>query len=799
TGSQSEETAAAVMREGADDYILKSNLMRLPSSVRHTLERWETKRALRKSEERWQFALEGAGGGVWEWNPQTGVVYLSPQWKAMLGYGDEEIEAVVGEWERLIHPEDREETRARLEAYLQGRALKYRSEYRLLCKDGSYKWTLSWGKVIRRDAKGRPLRVIGAQSDITERKQAEEEVRISEESFAEAQRIAHLGSWELNLITHQAAWSGEFCRLFEIPAETIGKGSSQLLAAIEERIHPDDRARYQEAVDQCLHKKIPYDIEYRIQLPDGSQRWIHAQGVPTLDQVGNLVRLAGTAMDITERKQAEEALRTSEASYRLLVENANEAIVVAQDGMLKFVNRMASELTGYSEQELTSRPFPEFVYPDDRGMVEERHQSRLKGDLSQPRYAFRLMPRDGSIKWVEIDALLIEWEGKLATLNFLSNITDRKQAEEALRESEASLAEAQRIAHLGNWEWEFISNKVKWSDEMYRIFGLSPDTYDGKPESVLKVVHPDDKERFVKNMEDNFSRGVAHPLEYRVIHPEGAERTLYASGIIVFDEAGNPVKNIGTVQDITERKRQENEITKARANFLFAVSHELKTPLFLMTSAQELLDGLPAEERAGRFLEYEEIWNRNLHRLRHLIDNLVDSQRTEGMGLKLAVVPTDLGEILRQTLKDVDFLTRRQRIRFRLQEDPMPLIPADPESIHRLFENLLTNAIKFSSAGGEVEIDLRPEGEEALFAVRDHGLGIPASEIPQLFQPFQRTDGANRAVIPGTGLGLYTAKLIAEAHGGSIALYSDLGKGTTVVVRLPLHLGKLTYSNGGNR
>ncbi len=136
--------------------------------------------------------------------------------------------------------------------------------------------------------------------------------------------------------------------------------------------------------------------------------------------------------DITKRKQAEEALRTSEERYRLLVENANEVIVVAQDGMLKFVNRIASELIGYSEQELTSRPFPEFIHPDDRGMVVERHLRRLKGDVSQPRYAFRLVTRDGSIKWVEIGAVLIDWEGRPATLNFLTDITERKLAEEKI-------------------------------------------------------------------------------------------------------------------------------------------------------------------------------------------------------------------------------------------------------------------------------------------------------------------------------------------------------------------------------
>ncbi|MCX5975420.1 MAG: ATP-binding protein, partial [Coprothermobacterota bacterium] len=157
--------------------------------------------------------------------------------------------------------------------------------------------------------------------------------------------------------------------------------------------------------------------------------------------------------------------------------------------------------------------------------------------------------------------------------------------------------------------------------------------------------------------------------------------------------------------------------------------------------------------------------------------------------LKITPVPTDLVEILQQTLKDVDFLTLQQRLRFHKQLDSLPSILADPESIHRLFENLLTNAIKFSPPDGEVEISLALQGEEALFRVRDFGAGIPPEEIPQLFQPFQRTTGANQAVIPGTGLGLYTAKLIVEAHGGSIALHSELGKGTTIVVRLPLNSG----------
>ena len=140
-----------------------------------------------------------------------------------------------------------------------------------------------------------------------------------------------------------------------------------------------------------------------------------------------------SARDITERKRAEEALRESEEKYRSLFENANEAIFVAQDGKLVFVNPMTVMMTGYSVEELMSRPFIEFIHQDDRDMVIDRHVRRMKGDEIPPLYSFRIIQRDGNIRWVELSTVLINWVGKPATLNFLSDITERKQAEEELQ------------------------------------------------------------------------------------------------------------------------------------------------------------------------------------------------------------------------------------------------------------------------------------------------------------------------------------------------------------------------------
>ena len=193
---------------------------------------------------------------------------------------------------------------------------------------------------------------------------------------------------------------------------------------------PELRAKAKASMDRALRGEIITEIQQQFDLDIYYEfSWNPVYFNKEVVGVTSFVR------DITERMQAEEALRESEEKYRTLVENAAESILIAQDGMLKFVNRMASEITGYSKQELRSSPFLEFIHPDDRDMVGERYLRRLKGDMTLSRYAFRLINKDGTIKWMEIGAVVVVWEGKPATLNFLIDITERKRAEDQLRET----------------------------------------------------------------------------------------------------------------------------------------------------------------------------------------------------------------------------------------------------------------------------------------------------------------------------------------------------------------------------
>jgi PAS domain S-box-containing protein len=403
----------------------------------------------------------------------------------------------------------------------------------------------------------------------------------------------------------------------------------------------------------------------------------------------NTVGLAVFVRDITERKRAEQDLQDSEEKYRTLVENAFESILIAQDGMLKFVNRKASEISGFSEQELRALPFLEFVHQDDRAMVSEHYMSRLKGDVSVPPYMFRLMNKDGSVRWVQINAVLVTWDGRPATLNFLSDITGHKRAEEALRaseaefrslaesmpqivwitrpdgwnvyfnqqwlvytgltleesyghgwntpfhpddrqraweawqnatqhgaiyslecrlrradgayrwwlirgvplrdaaggilkwfgtctdidnlkqaadalkKSEAGLAEAQRIAHIGNWERDFVTGELRWSDEIYRIFGFEDPGLKISFDIFLNAVHPDEREYLQKAMKEALSADNPYDFDHRIVLPSGEIRSVHEQGVAHFDESGKAIRMVGTVQDITERVQAKSKLQEA--------------------------------------------------------------------------------------------------------------------------------------------------------------------------------------------------------------------------------------------
>jgi PAS domain S-box-containing protein len=335
------------------------------------------------------------------------------------------------------------------------------------------------------------------------------------------------------------------------PAEAVGKSISII-------IPPEGRAEFVDILERIKRgEKVKHYETVRVR-KDGTRIDVSLTVSPIINKKGEIVGASTIARDITERKHAYDALQEREKRYRMLVENAAEAILVVQDGMIQLANPAAAAMTGFSEQEILSNPFPLFIHPDDRAMVTERHQKRLKGDPLPTRYEFRVLAKDGSTKWMQISAAVIGWEGRPATLNLLTDITKRRAAEELLRESE------KKYQLLVNSAAEAI---LVIQDEIIRVANPMAVTMTGFSEQELLskpfpfLIHPDDR-AMAKELHQKRLKGEAGiRYEFRMIVKDGSTKWIEISGVLIEWE-GSPA-TLNLLMDITARKLAELDLASA--------------------------------------------------------------------------------------------------------------------------------------------------------------------------------------------------------------------------------------------
>ncbi len=273
--------------------------------------------------------------------------------------------------------------------------------------------------------------------------------------------------------------------------------------------------------------------------------------------------------EIQERRKTEDTLRESEDNYRNLFENANEAIYVAQDGKLVFLNLRTTIVFGYSGEELVSRPFIEFVHPDDRELVLDRHIRRMKGEELPHNYDFQIIHKDGNFRWVELNVVAINWKGRPATLNFLSDITDRKRAEAALLEINERLSMALDVGNLGVWEWYLKRDEVRLDDQFHAMLGYTPGELPNTLQDWLPYHHPEDIPVWMSKARA-YLRGESpiYESEHRIRNKAGTWSWVFTRGKIVnITPAGSQEQFIGIAMNVTERRDAEEE-RKAHIRFL---------------------------------------------------------------------------------------------------------------------------------------------------------------------------------------------------------------------------------------
>lgn len=311
------------------DDSLALAVVRDVSEERRTLER------LQEAEERWRFALEGADDGVWDWNLASNEFYQSPRWREILGYDDATPDLV---WNKLLHPDDKQYVYGNLDAYLRGETALYQAEFRLRCADGSYKWMAARGKILSRDASGKPMRMLGTHRDITESRRMMEDLRASEQRWQFALEGHGDGLWDWNLVSGQVALSPQFKLI-------LGYGPDELETGFDwtELTHPDERKRTRELFDRYLAGQTPLlELQTRMRCADGAHKWVALRGkIMEYGALGLPVRMIGTLRDIEDTKQREGRER-------------NEQEQLAHAGRLITLGEMASALAHELNQPLTA-------------------------------------------------------------------------------------------------------------------------------------------------------------------------------------------------------------------------------------------------------------------------------------------------------------------------------------------------------------------------------------------------------------------------------------------------------------
>src|SRR5438876_1429430 len=356
----------------------------------------------------------------------------------------------------------------------------------------------------------------------------------------------------------------------------------------------------------------------------------------------------------------------------------------------------------------------------------------------------------------------------------------------ALRENENKLAQAQAIAHLGYWERDLITDRLMWSSETNRVFGLSPEEDVNNFARFQELIYPEDRDMVMQAIGVALRGGPRYEVEYRVVWPSGEVRFVYSQGDVILDEAGQPRRMFGTVQDVTERKLVDEvkRASKAKSEFLSRMSHELRTPLNAILGFGQLIE---KQSPAGALrTRASHITGAGRHLL-NLINEILDISRIEAGAMQLSLESVNLADVLDAALDIMRPLPAERRTEFSapVRTDPPVHVLADLQRFKQVLLNLFSNAVKYSPKKSKVSISYRSAGEGTMrIVISDMGAGIASEKLSRLFTPFDRL-GAEQSAVEGTGLGLALSARIMHAMGGGIGASSAIGRGSTFWVDLP--------------
>lgn len=509
--------------------------------------------------------------------------------------------------------------------------------------------------------------------------------------------------------------------------------------------------------------------------------------------------------NITQRKQAQEALIGKEKKYRRLFETSQDGIMARDlQGRMIDCNQAYSKIVGYTREELLSLMWHQLL-PEKWHKQRERIANEVIENGGSFVFEREYRRKDGSVFPASVRTWrLTDENGQIiGTWSIVRDITELKKTEDALRESEQRLKRSEEIAHLGSWELDLITNELLWSDEVYRIYGLKPQEFGATYEAFLESVHPDDRAAVDSAYSKSIHEGKdSYEIEHRIIRRDSGEvRIVHEKCTHIKDSSGIIIKSIGMVHDVTEQKQLQSKLEEYAANLenlvkertkqlkesermaaigatAGMVGHDIRNPLQAIIGdlylARTDLASLPDSEEKNSLKESLVGIERNIEYINKIVQDLQDYARP----IKPAAQDIDLESLCEDVLFTNGGLGKIHASCW-VERNAKKII-TDPEVLKRILTNLVNNAVQAMPEGGKIKLHAYEKSGETIIALHDTGAGIPEEVKPKLFTPLFTTKSK------GQGFGLAVVKRMTEALGGKVTYESEVGEGTTFFIHLPL-------------
>ncbi|MCC2973663.1 PAS domain S-box protein [Massilia sp. IC2-476] len=641
---------------------------------------------------------------------------------------------------------------------------------------------------------------------VARHKEAEERLALSLEASG------NIGTWAYDLDTAATYVDERFARLFQVDAALAREGTE--LVRFTDMIHPDDRPAVLEAIDRAVITESLYDIEYRIPQRSGADVWVNARGKVFADPASGARRFAGIAVDITERKRAEQAridsereaiaasLRADESARRLdvLLDAAPVGIVYADTaGQLQLANASNRRIWGAHPMPGAVDEYAEWKgwWPAGAERAGQRVQSyewpiaRVLGGEDLVGGVFEIEPfgAPDTRRTILVRAAAIRDRAgnMVGAVAANMDITAQVEAERAMQESEAKFRLiADAIPQLV-WSADAGGTNDYLNARWTEFTGVPAERIAGTGWSV--VIHPDDLAALLAAWDTSLATGAPYEIEHRLLHHSGDYRWMLNRALVSRDASGKATRWMGTLTDIHDKKAGEDELraqARRKDEFLAMLAHELRNPLAPISNAAQLL--AMATHDPQRVRQSSDVIIRQVRHMTSLVDDLLDVSRVTRGLVELERERVDIKSVVASAVEQA-----RPLIEARGHALDQHLTPGrcwvvgDRIRLVQVIVNLLNNAAKYTAQGGSIALSVDTGAAGVTIAVRDNGIGIGRAMLPHVFELFTQAERTPDRSQGGLGLGLALVQSLVQLHGGGVAAHSEgLGMGSTFTVTLPL-------------